>query len=94
MPEIERLHRSYRARGLQVVGINIEGRSQDVLSYLDQGGYSFQVLFASGNWQSEVAQRYGVQSIPRSFLIDSEGRIVYSGHPSSLPESSIAMLLQ
>ena len=45
---VERLHRKYRDQ-LQVVGINIEGHSQDVLSYLDEGGYTFPVLFDSGN---------------------------------------------
>lgn len=88
MPEVEALHKKYRGR-LQVVGINIEGRSPDVFSYLDRGGYSFQVLFDSGNWDSVVATRFGVSSIPRSFLIDRDGRVLYEGHPSGLSEERI-----
>ena len=37
MPEVQRLHEQY-GRQLQVVGINIEGNSPDVLGYLDEGG--------------------------------------------------------
>ena len=88
MPEVERLHRKYRGQ-LQVVGINIEGNSQDVLRYLDEGGYTFPVLFDSGNWDSSVATSYGVSSIPRTFLIDRNSRVLYDGHPQGLSEEQI-----
>ncbi len=88
MPEIESLHRKYGPR-LQVVGINIEGRSPEVLSYLDKGGYSFRVLFDSGNWQGGTVASYRVTSIPHTFLIDSDGRVLFAGHPHNLRESQI-----
>lgn len=89
MPALEQLHRKYRARGLQVVGVNLEGRSKEVLDYLATGGYTFHVLFSSGNWESPVARSYGVSSIPRSFLIDGQGNIVFAGHPAQLSESML-----
>ena len=88
MPEVQRLHRKYGSQ-LQVVGINIEGNSQAVLSYLDEGGYTFPVLFDSGNWDSIVATSYGVSSIPRTFLIDRNSRVLYEGHPQGLTEEQI-----
>jgi len=88
MPEIERIHRKYGAK-LQVVGINLEGRTPEVLAYLDEGRYSFRVLFDSGNWKSGAARNYGVTSIPRTFLIDHEGRILFGGHPQNLREEQI-----
>jgi thiol-disulfide isomerase/thioredoxin len=94
MPEVERLHRKYGRRGLEVVGVNIEGRTPGALSYLDQGGYSFLVLFDSGNGESEVARRYQVSSIPRTFLINGDGNIVFSGHPNGLSESLIETTLR
>ena len=94
MPEVQRLHQKYRGQGLQVVGINIEGKTQGVLDYLDQSGYNFLVLFDSGNWKSGVAQKFQVSSIPRTFLIDKNGSIVFSDHPSRLSESLIEAALQ
>lgn len=89
MPALEQLHRKYKAQGLQVVGINIEGRGKVQLDYLAAGGYTFPVLFSSGNWESPVARSYGVSSIPRSFLIDGQGNIVFAGHPAQLSESML-----
>jgi len=93
MPQVERLHQRYGERGLQVIGINIEGPSHDVLGYIEEGGYSFLFLFDEGNWRSDVLQSYGVQSIPRSFLIDRQGQILYSGHPDSLSEALVEAIL-
>ena len=93
MPHVENLHRKYRSRGLQVVGINIEGKSKDVLDFVGQSRFSFLVLYDSGNWQSVVAKEYGVSSIPRTFLVDGEGNIVFSGHPNRLQESLIEATL-
>ena len=94
MPKVERLHKRFRARGLQVVGVNIEGMSDEVLGYIDDGGYSFLFLFDDGNWKSDVTRSYGVTSIPRSYLIDRHGQIVYSGHPDSLSEALVEASLQ
>jgi thiol-disulfide isomerase/thioredoxin len=69
------------------------GRAPEVLDYLDQGGYSFLVLFDSGNFQATTASRYGVTSIPRTFLLDREGRILFSGHPQGLDEEEIQAAL-
>ena len=88
MPEVQRLHQKYGSQ-LQVVGINIEGNSPDVLSYLDESGYTFPVLFDSGNWDSIVATNYGVSSIPRTFLIDRNSRVLYGGHPQGLTDEHI-----
>jgi len=89
MPRVERLYKRFRARGLQVIGVNIEGRSDEVLDYIEDGGYSFLFLFDEGNWRSQITQSYGVTSIPRTYLIDRQGQIVYAGHPDSLSEALV-----
>jgi thiol-disulfide isomerase/thioredoxin len=88
MPEVQRLHQKYGTQ-LHVVGINIEGNSPGILSYLAEGNYTFPVLFDSGNWDSTVANDYGVNSIPRTFLIDRNSRVLFAGHPNGLSEEAI-----
>ena len=94
MPKLQKLHEAYASQGLVVIGLNIEGRSQAVDSYIRSNGYTFQFLFDSGNWRSKSARLYRVHSIPISFLIDKAGRIRYGGHPLGLGEPLLAALLK
>jgi thiol-disulfide isomerase/thioredoxin len=94
MPKLQKLHETYARQGLVVIGLNIEGRSEAVDTYIRSNGYTFQFLFDSGNWRSKTAGLYGVHSIPRSFLIDKAGRLRYSGHPLSMREPLLAALLK
>ncbi len=89
MPRVEKLHQRFQRQGLKVIGVNIEGPSQVVLGYIDDGGYSFLFLFDKGNFRSNVVQSYGVRAIPRSVLIDRQGNVVYFGHPMNLPEALV-----
>ncbi len=89
MPTVEKLHQRFQRQGLEVIGVNIEGPSKDVLGYIDDGGYSFLFLFDEGNFRSNVVQSYGVRAIPRSVLIDRQGNVVYFGHPMNLPEALV-----
>jgi thiol-disulfide isomerase/thioredoxin len=93
MPEVENLYRKYRSKGLEVIGINIEGKSEKVLDYLDENRFSFTILFDAGDWDSVAAKSYNVSSIPRTFLIDKKGNIVYSGSPNRLSTSLIEATL-
>ena len=89
MPTVENLYQRFQQQGLEVIGVNIEGPSKDVLGFIDDGGYSFLFLFDQGNFRSSVVQSYGVRAIPRSVLIDRRGNVVYFGHPVNLPEALV-----
>ena len=93
MPQVEKLHRRFSSRGLQVIGVNIEGKRGDVLQYIDDGGYSFLFLF-DREGSSDVRRAYGVKSIPLTYLIDREGRTVYAGHPARLSEALVEASLE
>jgi len=40
-----------------------------------------------------LATEFQVQAIPQAWLLDKEGRVVWSGHPMELDEQSIARVL-
>jgi thioredoxin-like negative regulator of GroEL len=40
-----------------------------------------------------LATEFQVQTIPQAWLLDKDGRVVWSGHPMELDEQTIASLL-
>jgi hypothetical protein len=51
------------------------------------------VLYDQGNWNSQMAKLYGVRGIPKTFLIDRQGILRFSGHPVQLTEALIQQTL-
>lgn len=93
MPEVQKWHQMFKKRGLTVLGVNIEGLSPQVVKFIDDNHYTFTVLFDQGNWQSQITRLYGITGIPRSFLVDRKGMLVWSGHPMQLNESTLQRIL-
>ena len=75
LPELESLQRRYRARGLTVVGISIDGPRNfaRVRPFIARLGLTFPVALDE---DGSLQQAYQVRAAPTSFLIDRGGEIV------------------
>jgi thiol-disulfide isomerase/thioredoxin len=71
MPGLQKLHERFGDRGLVVVGISTRDTG-DPTAYMRSKGYTYLSLLDG----DEVADAYGVQGIPRFFLIGPEGRLL------------------
>lgn len=71
-PTLERLHTSYRARGLTVIGISEDRQDGPYREFLATRPVSFRV--ARDATQS-VARAYAPPAMPTSYLISREGRV-------------------
>lgn len=87
-PHVQELHDEYADQGLVVLALSSEDE-KTVSSFLDQRGFS--VRTASG---STASGPYGIEGIPKTFLIDAEGKIAWHGHPSELSDKKIKELLK
>ena len=76
-PKVEELYRDYHAKGLEVIGINID-RNDEVLTDFVQGKNAPYTTLNSENKQ--VPQIYFVSGYPSFFLINPEQIIVVVGN--------------
>lgn len=74
MPELQQLHDAYSARGFQVVGVSVDGRSDGPLiqEFAAEVGVSFPLYHQPSQ---EIMDAYFLNGLPASFLVDAEGRI-------------------
>lgn len=78
MPELEEVHKAFAKSGdgvLLAVNLTDGGRETKATAkkYIEDGGYTFPVLLDEG---TALAMEYGIYSIPQTYIIDKEGRIV------------------
>ena len=72
MPDLEKLYKEFKTKGLVVLAISDE-ESAKVAPFIAQGKYSYPVLLDPGR---KVNDEFVVDSIPKSFVYDREGKLV------------------
>src|SRR5882762_322491 len=75
---MQKLSEDYKARGINVIGINsnnIEPASA-VKSHAAEKHFTFAVLKDDGN---KIADRLGATRTPEAYVIDASGKLVYHG---------------
>lgn len=75
---MEKLAADYKARGINVVGINANSTetADDVKAHATTNHLTFPVLKDVGN---KVADIFGAQHTPEAYLLDASGKLVYRG---------------
>lgn len=72
IPGFVKLHRQYRDRGVEFVGISFDRAAAPVRQFASTYGVTYPIVLGT----PEVAMAYGgVDAIPTTFVIDREGRI-------------------
>lgn len=76
MPELAAAYQKYRDKGFVVLSVDMTAQEKTpgaVKDFIAQKGYNFPVLLDE---KGNVSSQYSISSIPTSFLIDTQGRIV------------------
>jgi peroxiredoxin len=75
-PRLDSLYDKYKAKGIVYLGINVSPEQNAyVMPFIKQRHLSFTPLSGDLDWASK---HYGVVVLPGNFVIDPQGRIVYS----------------
>jgi peroxiredoxin len=96
MPFLERLSKTYKNKGLVVLGVNVDNDVKTAAKFLAEVHVSFAVL---NDTQKNVAKAYAPPTMPSSYIVDKMGRIrhVHAGFKDSDAkqfEAEVAQLLK
>jgi cytochrome c biogenesis protein CcmG/thiol:disulfide interchange protein DsbE len=72
-PLLERTWRTYKNRDLIFLGVNIQDRKEDAVSYMRE----FDITFPNGpDPTGEITINYGVSGLPVTFFVSRDGKVV------------------
>ncbi len=74
MPSIQELHKIMSGEKFMVVAVSVDKGGKDVVApYIKDHGYAFKTLLDP---DGSASAKYSVSSIPATFIIDKDGKIV------------------
>ena len=86
MPTVDELYHRYKDKGFEVMAITDED-NKTVQDFVKKEGYSYSFYL---DFTMMAKGAYNVEAIPSTFLVDREGKIVYSelgAEPNGLAEA-------
>jgi thiol-disulfide isomerase/thioredoxin len=75
MPSVVRLYNKYKSSGLVIFGVSLDVKKRNWLAAVKHDKIKFTQVNDIKGWASTIAEIYGVNAIPSSFLLDKEGKI-------------------
>ncbi|MEW6302799.1 MAG: TlpA disulfide reductase family protein [Verrucomicrobiota bacterium] len=76
LPNVLKAYEKHHAKGFEIIGISLD-QSQDALNkFIKERNMTWPQYFDGKGWQSKLAGKYGVNSIPATYLLDGEGKII------------------
>jgi len=93
-PDLHDLVAQVEDRGVVLLVVSLDKSEARARDYLVEQGYpTDHVLWESLDAARAVKESFGVVGIPRTFVIDREGYIQYSGKPTNLTEDELLQWL-
>ncbi len=93
-PHVAATYSKLRERGFEIVGVNLDSDKAAMETAAKGAGMTWPQHFDGKAWESELAQRFGIRSIPATWLFDKQGKLREIGLRGEELEARIENLLR
>lgn len=93
LPNVLAAYEKHHAAGFEIVGISLDSDRQKLDKFVKEKNMTWPQFFDGKGWQNKLSQKYGVNSIPATYLLDREGKIIASGLRGEKLEEAISTAL-
>ena len=76
LPNVLETYGKYHGKGFEVIGISLDQDKDKLTGFIKEKQVPWAQYFDGKGWQSKLGQKYGINSIPATYLIDKEGKII------------------
>jgi thiol-disulfide isomerase/thioredoxin len=94
MPALIELYKKEKKNGLEIVGISLDKGEESLKSTITETGITWPVLSDHKGWQSAIAKKWGIRSIPATYILDRKGLIRHTSLRGEELADAVAKLLQ
>lgn len=78
-PNVVKLYEQYHSKGFEILGVSLDRSKDDWLNAIKDDKLTWIHVSDLQYWQNAAARLYGVNSIPQTYLLDQDGKIIAKG---------------
>jgi peroxiredoxin len=76
LPNVIKTYDAYHKQGFEIIGISLDKDQEKLASFTKEKNMTWVQYFDGLVWQNKLAAKYGITSIPATFLLDGQGTII------------------
>jgi peroxiredoxin len=76
LPNVIKAYEAYHSKGFEIIGISLDQDEKKLASFTKEKNMTWPQYFDGLVWQNKLAVKYGINSIPATFLLDGQGTII------------------
>ncbi len=93
LPNVLETYKKNHATGFEIIGISLDQEQGKLDAFTTEKNMTWQQYFDGKGWQNKLAQKYGITSIPATFLLNGEGKIIAKDLRGPALEAAVAKAL-
>lgn len=93
MPNVIAAYNKHHENGFEVIGISLDQDQGAMANYITENKMPWPQYYDGKGWGNEIAGKFGIGSIPATFLIGKDGKIAASNLRGPALEEKVAELL-
>ena len=95
LPNVLKTYEKYHDQGFEIIGISLDTDRKQLDAFLEKHkGMTWPQYFDGKGWQNKLAEKYGIEAIPTTFLLDGEGKIIEKDLRGPELEKAVAAALK
>lgn len=93
LPHVLETYEKHHAKGFEIIGISLDSDRQKLDKFIKEKNMPWPQFFDGKGWENKLGQKYGINSIPATYLLDGEGKIIASNLRGDALEAAVAAAL-
>lgn len=76
LPNVLKTYEKHHADGFNIIGISLDKEREKLDSFIKEKNMTWPQYFDGQGWENKLATTYGIRSIPATYLLDGNGKII------------------
>jgi thiol-disulfide isomerase/thioredoxin len=93
LPNVLKTYEKHHGEGFEIIGISLDKEQQKLADFTKEKNMSWPQYFDGLGWANKLAAKYGVNSIPATYLLDGQGTIIGKNLRGPALEEAVAKAL-